>query len=221
VRPRLLDLFSGAGGAAVGYHRAGFDVVGVDVAAQPRYPFEFHRADALAFPLDGFDAIHASPPCQHFASITSVRGSQGNHPDLIAATRARLIAAGCPYVIENVPDARSSLREPVMLCGSAFGLPLKRHRYFESSVWMMSPGCAHGMHRKRYRIRQHGREMDTAFCYVFGGGQAGQPVAAWREAMGIDWMTVDELSQAIPPAYTEHIGGYLLTAVNGDARAAA
>jgi hypothetical protein len=86
---------------------------------------------------------------------------------------------------------------------------------------MMSPGCAHGMHRKRYRIRQHGREMDTAFCYVFGGGQAGQPVAAWREAMGIDWMTVDELSQAIPPAYTEHIGGYLLTAVNGDARAAA
>jgi DNA (cytosine-5)-methyltransferase 1 len=217
-RPRLLDLFCGAGGAAMGYHRAGFQVVGVDIEPQPRYPFEFIRADALTFRLDGFDAIHASPPCQRFSRISVVYGAGADHPDHVAATRARLLAAGVPYVIENVPGA--PLLNPVMLCGSALGLPLRRHRLFESNVTLMSPGCAHGMHAKQYRIRQHGREIDTAFCYVFGGGQAGQPVATWRTAMGIDWgMTVDELSQAIPPAYTEHIGGYLLAELQ--ARAAA
>jgi DNA (cytosine-5)-methyltransferase 1 len=223
---RLLDLYCGAGGAAMGYHRAGFEIVGVDIKPQPHYPFEFIQADARDFYIqsrrfyvNGFDAIHASPPCQHYASITSVRGSQSDHADLIGPTRDLLIASGLPYVIENIPDARPKLRHPVMLCGSAFGLPLKRHRYFETSFALMSPGCAHGMHRKRYRIRQHGKEMDTAFCYVFGGGQAGQPVATWREAMDIDWMTVDELSQAIPPAYTEHIGHYLMAEIN--ARAAA
>ena len=214
---RILDLFCGAGGAGMGYHRAGLDVVGVDIKPQPRYPFEFHQADAVGFSPDGYDAIHASPPCQHYASITAVRGRQGDHADLIAATRDLLIASGLPYVIENVPDARPKLRDPTMLCGSALGLPLKRHRYFETSFALMSPGCAHGMHRKRYRIRQHGREMDTAFCYVFGGGQAGQPVATWREAMDIDWMTVDELSQAIPPAYTEWIGHYLMASLTAEA----
>jgi DNA (cytosine-5)-methyltransferase 1 len=233
VRPRLLDLFCGAGGCSEGYRRAGFDVVGVDLHPQPHYPFDFVQGDALEF-LDRmiaggtfewkgqglFDAVHASPPCQHYASITGVRGDRDDHADLIEPVRERLLAWGAkwregqlPYVIENVPDARDKLREPTMLCGSAFGLPLKRHRYFESNVTLMSPGCAHGMHDpKRYRIRQHGKEMNTAFCYVFGGGQAGQPVATWREAMDIDWMTVDELSQAIPPAYTEHVGGYLLAA---------
>ena len=224
TRPRLLDLFCGAGGAAAGYHRAGFDVVGVDIKPQPNYPFKFVHDDALevlADPrcLQEFDAIHASPPCQHYAEITAVRGRKDNHLDLIGPTRERLVPTGLPYVIENVPGARRKLRHPVMLCGSALGLPLKRHRYFETNFSLMSPGCAHGMHRKRYRIRQHGREMDTAFCYVFGGGQAGQPVTAWREAMDIGWMTVDELSQAIPPAYTEHIGHYLMAELN--ARAAA
>jgi DNA (cytosine-5)-methyltransferase 1 len=213
-RPRLLDLFSGAGGSARGYQLAGFHVTGVDLEPQPRYAGdEFHQADALTYPLDGFAAIHASPPCQFHAKLTNVSGSQGNHLNLIPAIRQRLQEAGVPWVIENIMEARPYLRDPVMLCGSAFGLPLKRHRLFEATIPLMSPGCAHGAHAKRYRIRQHGREIATAFCYVFGGGQAGQPVASWREAMGIDWMTVDELSQAIPPAYTTLIGEFLLGAV--------
>jgi DNA (cytosine-5)-methyltransferase 1 len=218
TRPRLLDLFCGAGGAARGYYQAGFEVVGVDLAEQPRYPFEFHQADALTFPLEGFDAIHASPTCQWHSKITNVRGSQANHENLIPPTRGRLEAAGVPWIIENVMDARPWLRDPVMLCGSAFGLPIKRHRLFESPLALMSPGCAHGAHdKRRYRVRQHGKEYDTAWCYVFGGGQAGQPVASWREAMGIDWMTVDELSQAIPPAYTSHLGQFLLAALGAAA----
>jgi hypothetical protein len=119
VRPRLLDLFCGAGGAAVGYHRAGFDVVGVDINPQPRYPFEFHQADAMTFPLDGFDAIHASPPCQAYSHGTPP-DKRSNHPDLLDATRDRLNAAGLPWVIENVP--RAPLRSPVILCGSQFDL---------------------------------------------------------------------------------------------------
>lgn len=218
TRPRLLDLFSGAGGSARGYQLAGFHVTGVDIKPQPRYAGDkFVQADALTFPLDGFDAIHASPPCQFHAGLTNVRGSQDNHANLIPQTRQRLQCAGVPYVIENVMEARAYLRDPVMLCGSAFGLALKRHRLFETTFPLMSPGCAHGAHPKKYRIRQHGREIVTAFCYVFGGGQAGQPVATWREAMGIDWMTVDELSQAIPPAYTEFIGQFLLAQIPGAA----
>lgn len=210
VKPRLLDLFCGAGGCTKGYQQAGFYVVGVDHRPQPHYcGDEFHQADALRVSgLDNFDAIHASPPCQRYSRISVVDGAAENHPDLVASTRARLIASGLPYIIENVVGA--PLINPTMLCGSALGLPLKRHRLFETSFPIMSPGCAHGHHEKRYRIRQHGREIDTAFCYVFGGGQAAQPVASWREAMDIDWMTVDELSQAIPPAYTEHIGSYLM-----------
>lgn len=208
--PRLLDLFCCAGGAAMGYHRAGFDVVGVDIEPQPNYPFEFHQADALTFPLDGFDAIHASPPCQAY---TALRGRQGDrkYPDLVDETRKRLRAANVPFVIENVPGA--PLDNPIQLCGSGFGLSVLRHRLFETNFPVMSPGCAHGGHAKKYRIRQHGREYPTAFAYVYGGGQSGQTAAEWRDAMGIDWMTVDELSQAIPPAYTEHIGGYLMQAV--------
>ena len=209
AKPRLLDLFCKAGGAAMGYHRAGFEVVGVDIEPQPHFPFEFVQADALILPLEGYDAIHASPPCQFHAKLTNVRGSQDDHLNLIPEIRERLQATAAPWVIENVEEARAHLRDPVMLCGSAFGLPLKRHRLFETTFPLMSPGCAHGAHAKKYRIRQHGREIDTAFCYVFGGGQAGQPVASWREAMGIDWMTVDELSQAIPPAYTRLIGEQL------------
>jgi len=215
VRPRLLDLFCGAGGAAAGYARAGFDIVGVDHKPQPRYPFEFVQEDAieaLRMPLRvRFDAIHASPPCQRYSMISVVYGAASKHPDLIAQTRTLLRETGLPYVIENVVGA--PLENPITICGSSLGLPLKRHRLFESNISLMAPSCAHGMHRKRYKIRQHGRELETAFCYVFGGGQAGQPVATWREAMEIDWMTVDELSQAIPPAYTELIGHQLLDAI--------
>jgi DNA (cytosine-5)-methyltransferase 1 len=209
VRPRLLDLFCGAGGAAVGYHRAGFDVVGVDLRPQPRYPFEFHQADAMTFPLDGFDVIHASPPCQRYSAITSFWAIRERHPDLIDPVRERLIASGIPYVIENVPG--SPLHSPVQLCGSSFGMRVRRHRWFESNVALFPSRCDHAWQDADpiYEIRQHGRTMKTGVCYVFGGGQAGQPVATWRDAMGLPGLTVDELSQAIPPVYTEFIGKHL------------
>ena len=119
-RPLLLDLFCGAGGAAVGYHRAGFDVVGVDNRPQPRYPYEFHQADAMTWPLDGYDVIHASPPCQAYANVTAWRGRPDSHPDLLAETRQRLEDSGRPWVIENVPEA--PIRADYLMCGSAFGL---------------------------------------------------------------------------------------------------
>ena len=197
----------------MGYHRAGFDVVGVDIRPQRRYPFEFHQADAMTFPLGVFAAVHASPPCQEASKLRRSLWPGREHADLIPAIRARLIASGLPYVIENVPGA--VLFDPVTVCGSSVGLPVRRHRLFESNIPLMVPPCAHGMWPPRYRIRQHGREFDTAVCYVFGGGPAGQPVAARREAMGIDWMTRDELSQAIPPAFTEVIGGFLFDAIMG------
>src|SRR5262245_41316846 len=117
LMPRLADLFCGAGGAGMGYHRLGFEVVGVDIKPQPNYPFEFHQADALTFPLEGFDAVHASPPCQH-ASALSVMANAGEYPDLIPPTRERLIASGLPYVIENVVGA--VLIGPFTLCGASF-----------------------------------------------------------------------------------------------------
>jgi DNA (cytosine-5)-methyltransferase 1 len=206
VKPRLLDLFCGAGGCSVGYHRAGFDVVGVDITPQPRYPFEFHEADALTFPLEGFDAIHASPPCQAHTTLRHRTG--GDYPDLVAATRDRLLDSGLPYVIENVVGA--PLLNPVMLCGSTFGLgvggrQLRRHRLFESNAPIMASPCQH-----------HGPAVG-----VYGTGGGGQMtrgfkaegVADARAALGIDWMSLAELSEAIPPAYTEHIGGYLMAEV--------
>jgi DNA (cytosine-5)-methyltransferase 1 len=188
-RPRLLDLFCGAGGAAMGYHRAGFDVVGVDINPQPRYPFEFHQADAMTFPLDGFDAIHASPPCQLYANVTAWRGVPTDHPDLIDATRQRLIASGVPWVIENVPEA--PVRPDFLLCGSQFGLNVKRHRAFETSprLYCLLPPCRH----RRLLPFMHKGER------------------AYADAMGCDWMTNREARQAIPPAFTQHIGEALLT----------
>jgi DNA (cytosine-5)-methyltransferase 1 len=147
VKPRLLDLFCGAGGAAMGYHRAGFDVVGVDVNPQPRYPFEFVQADALTYPLEGFDAIHASPPCQPWTRKTPTWGRARvhypDHPQLIEPTRDRLHASGLPYVIENVVGA--PLRAQVMLCGSMFGLRIQKHRLFEGNWPLPFPpaSCYH------------------------------------------------------------------------------
>src|SRR5581483_2394046 len=155
MRPRLLDLFCGAGGAAMGYHRAGFDVVGVDIRPQPNYPFEFIRDDALEYLhwlvagsggpcwLEDFAAIHASPPCQHYANVTRWRVAQSEHPDLIAPTRGPLQATGLPWVIENVRTRE--LRADFMLCGTALGLPVRRHRYFETnwSGLVMSTPCQH------------------------------------------------------------------------------
>lgn len=214
TRPRLLDLFCGAGGAAMGYHRAGFDVVGVDLDPQPRYPFEFHRMDALSLPAwliaHGFDAVHASPPCQEVSSTRHLRdaqGKKGRTVNLIPETRALLRATGLPYVIENVP--RAPLLDPVWLCGSMFGLavergPLRRHRGFESNVLLLSLPDTH---------RQQGRPLG-----VYGsmrddiprGGRTVESLAEGQALMGIDWMPWGDLVEAIPPAYTEFIGRQLL-----------
>jgi DNA (cytosine-5)-methyltransferase 1 len=194
VKPLLLDLFCGAGGCSVGYHRAGFDVVGVDLHSQPRYPFDFVQGDALEYlagDLGDFDAIHASPPCQAYAGSTAWRGDRSKHPDLIGPTRALLEAAGLPYVIENVPDARRLLRNPVRLCGSMFSLPVRRHRYFETN-WPLSilvNPCHH-------------RQGDLAFEH--------KGERAYADALGCSWMTSVEARQAIPPAYTSFIGAALM-----------
>src|SRR5713226_9004155 len=140
-KPRLLDLFCGAGGAAAGYARAGFEVVGVDIRPQPRYPFAFHQADALTCSLDGFDAYHASPPCQLY-SRTHRLWKSSVHPDLVDPLRQRLRATGKPYMLENVPGA--PLPGSIVLCGTMFGLGVLRHRLFESNVLLFLPGpCAH------------------------------------------------------------------------------
>lgn len=136
-RPKALDLYCGAGGVSVGLHHAGFDVVGVDIEPQPRYPFEFQRADALEFPVDGYDFIWASPPCQRYSAGAAKWGTQDNHPDLIAPTRLRI--QGYPYVIENIQPALRHLRAPILLCGQMFGLGVFRHRLFESSLVLLAP----------------------------------------------------------------------------------
>lgn len=222
-KPRLLDLFSGAGGAAMGYHRAGFEVVGVDIAPQPHYPFEFHRADALEFPLEGFDAIHASPPCQGYSRMRHLPWLKHKEYELlIEPVRERLAALSVPWVIENVEDSPLQ-RAPglfevhgILLCGTMFGLGIYRHRPFESNVMMCQP--AHPRHRETIRqgsmlgsrARLPVRRGVTAWQEDGGvGGHMGN-VERVRQAMGIDWMPGDALSQAIPPAYTAWIGEALL-----------
>lgn len=172
----------------MGYHRAGFEVVGVDIARQPHYPFEFHQADALEFPLDGFDVVHASPPCQHYANVTLWRGKAENHPALIDPIRRRLQASRLPYVIENVRT--KELINPFVLCGSAFGLQVQRHRYFETNwaPFVLQPPC---QHRNLLPFEHKGER-------------------AYADAMGCDWMSSKEAREAIPPAYSQFIGEQLL-----------
>jgi len=212
-RPRLLDLFCGAGGAAVGYNRAGFDIVGVDIRPQPNYPFEFLQREALAWldrhmpDIGVFDAIHASPPCQAFTDLKDMHNALP-HEDLLTPTRELLETTGLPYVIENVEGAPMS--PTVTLCGSSFalgaeGARLQRHRHFETNWPLLGPPCAHGVARRVIGVYGgHGRDRRrTVNTQDFS-------TEARREAMGIDWMTGAELSQAIPPAYTELIGHQLL-----------
>lgn len=201
--PLLLDLFCKAGGAGMGYHRAGFDVVGVDIEPQTNYPFDFVQADAIEYLMrDGkrFDAIHASPPCQAYSNAAKIM--KRKHPELIEATRAAMPAK--PWVIENVEG--SPLIDPIMLCGGMFGLGTYRHRLFESSVRIIAP--EHMEHDKR--TTKMGRPPKPGEMMHVVGNFSG--VAAARVAMGIDWMTRDELREAIPPAYTEWIGRQLLSA---------
>ena len=205
LRPRLLDLFCGAGGAAMGYHRAGFDVVGVDIKPQPHYPFDYAEGDALKFLEEFpdwslFDAIHASPPCQGYMT----GGTHWPAPRLIEPVRELLDATGLPYVIENVPGA--PLRADIVLCGSMFGLAVRRHRHFETS-WTASPWtltCRHDVPIAGVYGHPHG--PNGAWRGMLPGN-----MASWSNAMGIDWMTkARELAEAIPPAYTEFIGCQLL-----------
>lgn len=202
----LLDLFCGAGGCSVGYARAGFEVVGVDIEPHPSYPFKFIRADVLDILADldflrSFDVLAGSPPCQAFTNAQKIRGNE--HPDLVAPTREAFLTAGRPYVIENVPGA--PLIDPVVYCGAMFPeLRTYRHRLFESNVPLTAP--PHPEHVAR--TTKMGRPpREGEFMHVVGNFSG---VAAAREAMGIDWMTRDDLREAVPPAYTEHIGKQML-----------
>lgn len=233
MRPKLLDLFCGAGGAAMGYHRAGFEVVGVDVKPQPRYPFEFIQGDAIEtlgvlvaggfiqsvdhrYSLADFDAFHASPPCQAYSTAVTSDGSKWagtkgkSEPALIGTVRNLLHSAwpSKPWVMENVMGSRKELHGSLLLCGTMFGLPIPRHRIFEMRDLAMSPyhpkctGVA-----KRYAEE---RGWDPRDMTVTGKGRRAGTSQRWAEIMGIDWMTQHEMREAIPPAYTEYLGKWLI-----------
>jgi DNA (cytosine-5)-methyltransferase 1 len=216
---RLLDLFCGAGGAAMGYHRAGFEVVGVDIKPQPHYPFEFHQADALTYPLEGFDACHASPPCQYYTRLRHLPWLKGrvywrSVPPVISIFQ-KLTK---PWVIENVEDCWD-MPDSVIICGASLGLSLYRHRRILTNFPLLQ--YPHQKHkfvieagRAALAKRHHGtqgfiRENNRNTIAGHHGNTAKS-----REVMGIDWMNQLELSQAIPPAYTEYIGKYLMQAVS-------
>jgi DNA (cytosine-5)-methyltransferase 1 len=210
-RPKLLDLFCCQGGAAMGYHWAGFDVTGVDIDPQPRYPFGFVQADAMTFPINGFDAVHASPPCQdHTRSYLPRKHGTGW---MLAATRERLIASGLPWVIENVPGA--PMRADLKLCGCMFGLPrLKRERWFETSWHAFE--WRNPCHHPEPVVTVAGHGIPSGSWYL-GRTDGAEYSRLAREAMGIGWMTRDGLAQAIPPAYTEHVGRMLISAMEAAA----
>ena len=238
TKPRLLDLFCCEGGAGYGYHQAGFEVTGVDIKPSPRYPFACLNADVLALRpefLAGFDAIHASPPCQAHTSMKSMHNAKA-HADLIEPTRAMLKASGKPWIMENVVGA--PLDAPILLCGTMFGLgvedaELRRHRLFEASFPIIFvPECQHssrdtiGVYGGHVRNRRRARTIG-----VYGGGardsrrkfDKGVPdfsADQGRTAMGCDWMTTAGLSQAIPPAYTKWLGRELLAHIQAQRDAA-
>jgi len=206
------DLFCCGGGAAQGLYEAGFTVVGVDIEPQPDYPFEFHQADVMTLGLDWFDrfdAIWASPPCQGYSKGAGKAGRQHEHPDLVAPTRDLLEATGLPYVIENITEAekRAGLRRDLQLCGFMFGLPLIRHRTFESNVPLTQ--LEHVPHGPNY-VTVAGNPGGSS---KRDGTKGFGSVAAWKEAMGIDWLPSSRLKQAIPPAYARHIGADLMRAL--------
>lgn len=210
---RLLDLFCGAGGASEGYRRAGFEVVGVDIEPQPNYPFTFHQLDALdatewAWFTTWADAIHASPPCQFGTAYKRRPSHVKDSPNLIPQTREWLMRSRLPYIIENNYSNRNHLwrERTVMYCGSSFGLDVQRHRMFEASFGILPPPCDHHWQTPRFPPATN----RTNLRRTVEVGVWRIPLDVQRRAMGIDWMTLEELSEAIPPAYTEHIGGQLM-----------
>lgn len=229
MRPKLLDLFCCAGGAGMGYHRAGFDIYGVDINPQPRNPHPFRQWDAIAllenflgggeigWPIDGdvewltlddFSAIHSSPPCQASTALTKGTNQGREYPQLIPRTRELLAATGLPTVIENVQG--SDLRRDLTLCGEMFDLAVIRHRYFEIDGFTAA-APQHKPHRGRVAGYRHGEWFDGPYFAVYGDGGGKGTVAQWQAAMGIDWTTVrKEIAEAIPPAYTGHIGRQLI-----------
>lgn len=211
---RLLDLYCKAGGASKGYADAGFEVVGIDIKKQKRYPYEFIQADCLEILQDldylrTFDVIAASPPCQTHSRTQHLRNAQGkgtDKVDLIPQTRAALIESGVPYVIENVPGA--PLINPVQMCGSYFGLKVRRHRLFESNLKLIGSGCKHKEQGKPVGI--YGSMRDE----IPKGGHTAKTIEEARDAMGIDWMIWGELVEAIPPRYTYEIGKQLILMID-------
>ena len=203
MKPRLLDLFCCAGGAGMGYSRAGFDVVGVDIDPQPNYPFGFYQRDAIDFlEVHGkrFDAVHASPPCQAFTNAQRIQ--KNDHPDFLTPIREMLLELGKPFVIENVVGA--PLRDPIMLCGPMFGLETYRHRLFESNVTLTAPEhLAHDVKQTKMGRRPIAGQYMQIVGNFTGAARA-------REVMGMPWASRDELREAIPPAYAEFIGAQLL-----------
>lgn len=221
MKPRILDLYCGAGGAGMGYSRAGFEVVGVDIAPQLDYAGDvFVMGDALdALTRWGhmFDAVHASPPCQASCALTKGTNKGREYVQLIPETRRLLDELGKPYVIENVQG--SDLRRDLTLCGEMFGLGVIRHRYFEVSGFTAT-APAHKPHRGRVRGWRHGTYYDGPYVAVYGDGGGKGSVSEWQAAMGIDW-TDDRkaIAEAIPPTYTEHIGRQLLAHIESEAAA--
>jgi DNA (cytosine-5)-methyltransferase 1 len=227
----LIDFYcGGGGGASMGYHRAGFDVVGVDKYPQPNYPFPFIQGDAIdvltrmlagekfrasngiEYGIDDVDVWHASPPCQRYSKITKLAGVPGDHPDLLQPTLDLLIASGKPYIVENVPG--SPMTNYLMLCGTMFGLRVFRHRLFMCNPMILISPASCNHYGKSCNGGKNGdqKHPDGEFITVTGSVH---PIAKAKKAMGIDWMRREELVEAIPPAYTEWIGGQLISMFAG------
>jgi len=206
---KVLDLFCGAGGASMGYFQAGFQVTGVDIKHGKRYPFEYKRQDVLELTSDDlqeFDLIHASPPCQTFSITQHLRNAQGKSTsklDLLEPTRKLLVDSGKPYIIENVKGA--PLLNPVQLCGSSFGLKVRRHRLFESNLKLQGSECNHKAQGRPVGV--YGSLRDE----IPKGGKTAESIEQAREAMGIHWMLWGELVEAIPPAYTQYLAKQIKT----------
>ena len=218
---RLLDLFCGAGGAAMGYHQAGFtEIVGVDIVRQPRYPFTFMQADALAYLEkygEEFDVIHASPPCQAFTQMSARwrgRGTKADtHTDLLTPIRCSLVARAQPYIIENVVGARKHMATTCILHGGMFDLQVSRPRLFESNylLWTMTAPIpkpcigVYGDHPQRYTTTRKNGAGNGRSVFL-----RAKSLEEARQVMGIPWGTWNEIREAIPPAYTQWIGSQLL-----------